>query len=85
MTDHRCDCGVVVRALYDFVDDELPAREAARIAQHLRDCDGCAGHVRVARLFVARLGDAPPDLRAIEVMRARIHAALRAEADRDLA
>lgn len=80
MSDHRCDCGVVVRALYEFVDDELPAAEAARIAGHLRECDGCAGHVRAARLFVARLGEAPLDPRAIDAMRARVRAALLGEA-----
>lgn len=79
MSDHRCDCGVVVRALYDFVDGELPATEASRILAHLRDCPGCDGHVRIARLFVARLGDAPLDPRAVDAMRRRVRTALLGE------
>ena len=35
-------CREVVELLSDFLDDELPAPERARIEAHLSTCDGCS-------------------------------------------
>ena len=55
--------------IHDFLDDELPSGEGARIAAHLADCASCrsvAGWARSLREEAVRvLGSTPPENDAV--------------------
>ena len=65
------ECPDVVGRLWQYLDDELPAKEAGAVELHLADCPRCHPHYRRDRAFLIVLVrslhapcPAPPRLRA---------------------
>jgi anti-sigma factor RsiW len=52
-------CREAVEALTAHLENALPPDEAARVAQHLRDCDDCQVYLEQLRLTVKALAAAP--------------------------
>lgn len=79
------DCEAVVRALWDYLDGELPEARLAEIGAHLRECLRCRTHAEFeARLLaeIAAVRTDPADPAALE---RRVRAALAADAARSSA
>jgi mycothiol system anti-sigma-R factor len=65
------ECPDVAGRLWQYLDGELPAKEAGAVELHVADCPRCRPHYRIDRAFlvllVRSLGSpcpAPPPLRA---------------------
>jgi len=65
------ECPEVARRLWEYLDDELAAKEARAIERHLAGCRACDARCRRARAFLACLArglsrhcQAPERLRA---------------------
>ena len=65
------ECPEVTERLWEYLDGELAAKEAAAVSVHLADCPYCRPHYRCDRAFLvlivrsfARPCPAPPRLRA---------------------
>ena len=78
--DRNLSCEEVVRAIWDYIDDEIVPDRARLIREHLDTCDGCRGLFNFEGAFlraVSRLADDgaldTPDLRS------RVVAALKAQ------
>lgn len=62
-------CAAVRKLAYEFLDDELPRPESARVIEHLSLCSACAGHYAFERAFLAAvqrcssIDEAPAELR----------------------
>ncbi|MCE2941447.1 MAG: anti-sigma factor family protein [Gemmatimonadota bacterium] len=81
MTVHvHAECLAVVRAMYDYLDEELTAERLAEMQGHLAACAGCREHVEMARCFLARLSALPVDEQDCAALAERVRAALRREA-----
>jgi mycothiol system anti-sigma-R factor len=69
------ECREVIERLWEYLDDELAAKEAAAVEGHLAGCPWCRPHFRYDRAFlivvVRSLCAAPP-------APAGLHAAVRA-------
>lgn len=78
-TDSRSDCEAIVRRLWPYLDDRLPASERAWIAGHLAACRECAAHFDFARAFLSALQGSPSDAADTESLRRRVLAALAEE------
>lgn len=79
MTPPPIDCLSAMRALWDFLDDELPPERSAQIRAHLATCEGCRSHVDFCRSFLSRIELAPVAPSDVTYLRARVEAALRDE------
>ena len=71
MAEHadHISCQEVVELVTDYLENALPAEEAAPFEQHLNFCDGCVWYVDQIRSTVATVGrieeaSVPPDTRA---------------------
>ena len=67
MAEH-VSCPEVVELVSDYVEQALPADEAALFEQHLNFCDGCVWYVDQLRTTIASVGrieeeDVPPETR----------------------
>jgi anti-sigma factor (TIGR02949 family) len=65
------ECAEVTRRLWEYLDGELAAKEAATLDRHLAGCPHCQPHYRCDRAFLfvivrslTRPCPAPPGLRA---------------------
>jgi anti-sigma factor RsiW len=79
--DHT-DCLAVVRAMYDYLDEELTTERVEAMKGHLATCTGCREHVEMARGFLARLSSLPVDDGECAALAERVRAALRREGAR---
>lgn len=73
------DCLAVVRAMYDYLDEELTPERVEAMKGHLAACTGCREHVEMARCFLARLSALPVDAQECAALTDRVRAALRRE------
>ena len=67
MAEH-VSCQEVVELVSDYVEQALPADEAALFEQHLNFCDGCVWYVDQLRTTIASVGrieeeEVPPETR----------------------
>lgn len=46
------DCEKVIEQLFEYIDRELPADEAAHVRRHLEGCGPCSGAERIDRSFI---------------------------------
>jgi hypothetical protein len=65
MAEH-VSCREIVDLVTSYLEQELPAAEAALFEQHLNFCDGCVTYVDQMRTTVAAVGrlgeeDVPPE------------------------
>lgn len=73
---HGAHCAAVRKVVYEFLDDELPSGDVARVAHHLGACPPCHGFFTFERAYLlvlkrkGAIDAAPPELRE------RIRAAL---------
>jgi anti-sigma factor RsiW len=66
-TEH-VSCQQVVELVTDYLEQALPADEAALVEQHLNFCDGCVWYVDEIRSTIATVGrideaEVPPETR----------------------
>jgi anti-sigma factor RsiW len=54
------ECAEVAERLWEYLDGELPAEEAAAVGRHLAGCAACRPRCRRDRAFLARLAAARP-------------------------
>jgi anti-sigma factor RsiW len=54
--DHL-SCQEVVELVTDYLDEALPADEAALVEQHLNFCEGCVRYVEQIRATAAAVGE----------------------------
>jgi mycothiol system anti-sigma-R factor len=69
------ECREVIERLWEYLDDELAAKEAAAVAGHLVGCPWCRPHYRHDRAFLIVV---VRSLCATRPAPARLHAAVRA-------
>ena len=67
MAEH-VSCQEVVELVSDYLEQALPADEAALVEQHLNFCEGCVWYVDEIRTTIASVGrieeeDVPPETR----------------------
>ena len=48
----RMECSEITERLWQYLDGELAAKEAAAVHGHLADCSCCRGHHRCDRAFL---------------------------------
>ena len=73
------DCEHVVRQIWDWLDEELPAERWTAIAHHLATCTGCSEHVAFARGFLNKVNTPVPADAEFSSLKERIRTALRSE------
>ena len=61
----RLTCREVVELMTDYLEDVLPARERARVEEHLATCPECTAYLEQMRTTIGMLGrlreqDVPP-------------------------
>jgi anti-sigma factor (TIGR02949 family) len=76
MDSHRSECEAIVRRLWPYVDDRLPASDRERVTRHLEECTDCLSHFDFARAFLDAVHAARPPAREDAALRARVLAAL---------
>jgi len=77
------ECPEVAERLWEYLDDELAAKEAGAVALHLEGCGHCGPHYRCDRAFLVLVvrslrAPCPAPARLRMVVRARL-SKLRAE------
>ena len=78
-TTSELTCLEVVRSLWDYVDHAMPDEQRDAIAEHLRGCTACDGHIDFARALVGRIGTLPMPEPQLNALRERVQLALRKE------
>ena len=48
-------CNGAVQRLWEYLDEEVPRREAERIRHHLTECGSCEPHAAFERRFLVRI------------------------------
>jgi anti-sigma factor (TIGR02949 family) len=76
MDSHRSECEAIVRRLWPYVDDRLPASDRERVTRHLEECTDCLSHFDFARAFLDAVHAARPPATEDAALRARVLAAL---------
>lgn len=76
MDSHRSECEAIVRRLWPYVDDRLPASDRERVTRHLDECTDCLSHFDFARAFLDAVHAARPPAREDAALRTRVIAAL---------
>ena len=77
----RPDCDRVTKRLWEYLDDELPDREAHAIDQHVESCDRCHAAMMSARRMLSAVASSRWTTRAPAALRERV-AQLRSRAPR---
>ena len=54
-------CRQAVELMAGYLDDELPARDRARLDAHLADCPHCTEYLAQLRVTIDTLGRVEPD------------------------
>ena len=75
-TTFELTCLEVVRSLWDYVDHAVPDEQRDAVAEHLRGCSACEGHIDFARALVGRIGTLPMPEPELAALRERVRAAL---------
>lgn len=78
----RDECAAIVRQLWPFLDDALPAEMQARVTAHLEACANCRSHFDFEREFIAAVRGALA-VDDVEPLRTRVAAALRLQGAAD--
>lgn len=73
------ECREVIERLWEYLDGELAAKEAAAVQHHLGECATCPSHCRCDRAFLLILvralrADAPAPAQLSLAVRARLAA-----------
>ncbi len=76
----RLDCDQALAHLQDYLKRELPAELLGEVRVHLEHCRDCTGYARFEASFLLMLEDRGGRETCPKEVRARILAALRAEA-----
>ena len=67
---HTIDCGMAIRKLWDYLDEELDDQRMAEVRRHLDECSSCLPHAEFSEKFLAALNKVrarhvmPPEARA---------------------
>lgn len=77
--DGMLDCDAVMRQLWDYLDQELTPDRMDQIGAHLAVCKRCYPQHQFERSFLDALASARKDHPALDQLRVRVLAALRAE------
>lgn len=72
-------CAEVLRHLWDYLDDEIGARQGERLRAHLSDCTTCRSYEQFQTGFLDELARLRRQLDAPDEVRERVAARLRAE------
>ncbi|MEX2242672.1 MAG: zf-HC2 domain-containing protein [Fimbriimonadaceae bacterium] len=71
------DCEDVLGQLFEFIDRELPADEAASVRAHIEECGYCTSAERADRAFIecvrAKLRGSPVPPELAERLNALVH------------
>lgn len=78
MGDH---CDEALDRLYEFIDQELPPEDLARIGEHLHDCPPCEAEQRINEKIKALVGCCPMEVAPGE-LRQRILALIESEREK---
>lgn len=76
----RVDCGAAMSHLHDYLKREMTPELAAEVRRHLERCRPCFAHARFEENFLLMLESCARRETCPGEVRARILAALRAEA-----
>lgn len=68
----RTDCADVVLRLFEYVDNEAPAEDCARIQQHLDECGSCLREYERDLLLKSLVRRACESQRAPDTLRVQI-------------
>jgi anti-sigma factor (TIGR02949 family) len=77
--DGMLDCDAVMRQLWDYLDEELTPDRMDQIGAHLAVCKRCYPQYQFERRFLDVLASARKDHPALDQLRLRVVAALKAE------
>ncbi len=70
---HSLSCRRVRRLMHGFLDGEIPAEQAERVAAHLDECVACGIEAEVLRDVVRAIGRQRPDLDPAAIVRLQAH------------
>lgn len=73
---HVASCTETRKVVYEFLDDELPARDAENVNRHLLACPPCAGFFDFERAYLLVLKRGATLEAAPSALRERLRAAL---------
>ena len=76
----RIDCEKALAHLHDYLKQELTPELVVEVRQHLERCRDCFSHVQFEESFFLKIETCSRRQTCPEQLRARIMAALRAEA-----
>jgi anti-sigma factor (TIGR02949 family) len=51
----RIDCGMAIRKLWDYLDEELDNERMAEVRRHLEECSACLPHAEFCQKFLTAL------------------------------
>ena len=71
------DCEVVIRALWAYLDDEVPADSLDMIVDHLEQCEYCRAHAEFEKRLVAEIAGLRRRHSNLVELRARVSDTLR--------
>ena len=71
------DCEMVVRAIWDYLDDNATADQLAEIEDHLAGCEYCRAHTEFERDLVRHIGNLRKQHADPERLRSRVLDAIR--------
>lgn len=71
------ECEVVVRAIWDYLDDNVTAEQLVEIEDHLAECEHCVAHTDFERELVRHIGTLRRRHSDPERLRQRVLAAIR--------
>lgn len=69
-------CNRAMQRVWEYLDDELPRAETARLRHHVRDCATCGPHFRFERRLLDRIAAVRPTCADTAAVRRRIIARL---------
>jgi anti-sigma factor (TIGR02949 family) len=77
MDNRRSECESIVRRLWPYLDDKLPASDRERVTRHLEECTDCLSHFDFASAFLDAVHAARPAEKEDDALRSRVLASLR--------
>jgi anti-sigma factor (TIGR02949 family) len=70
------DCGMAIRKLWDYLDEELDDQRMAALREHLDECSACLPHAEFGQKFLAALNQVRARHLMPQEARAQVMAAL---------